>query len=147
MIEDAPRGKDTAHLELEIEEHELKVDVLLDQARELTDELLATKSDAIRRRLRDKETELEEVSDALRNLRATRDSLTSTQVAQRLTTLLEALTREPFSVKDVNAALRRSVKSIIMHPEAGSMDIIWHHADQPQEVPFYTKYYWNKFPS
>jgi hypothetical protein len=147
VIENAPRGKDTAQLELEIEQHELKVDVLLDQARDLADELMETKSEAIRRRLRDKDTELEEASGALRHLRERRNTLTSTQVAQRLTTVHEALTREPFSVKDANAALRRAVKSIVMHPEAGSMDINWQHADQPQEVHLSTRYFWNKLPS
>jgi hypothetical protein len=147
IIDEAPRGKDTAELEKEIERQSIIVDVLLDQARDLADELVVTKSETVRRSLYVKDRELEGAERTLQKLQARREALTSTKVTQRLTALHEALTREPLSAKEVNAALRMAVKAIVMRPEMRTMEIHWHHADEPQEARFYTKHIkWTEGP-
>jgi hypothetical protein len=147
IIELAPRGRNTAEIQDQIERLDVLTDVLVDQARDLADEYMSAKSSALRRRLREKEAELERAMDDLRSLRERRDALTTTMVALRLSTMHEALKQEPFNVKAANAALKQAIKKMVMHPEDGRLDIHWHHSEEPQDVMFHTKrFLWDREP-
>jgi predicted nuclease with TOPRIM domain len=91
--------------------------------------------------LREKEAQLEEVEEQLRQLKAERDRLTSQTVARKLEALRAALKRDPLDVVEVNKALRQSVSKIVMHPEDATLQIYWHHAEEPSEpIHFYTRH-------
>jgi DNA invertase Pin-like site-specific DNA recombinase len=141
IIEEAPRGLETEELEAEIANLDVVVDVIADQARDLTDELVREKSGALRRRLREKEAELEAAQESLRALRAQRDALARPYVQRRLVALEGALVRVPRSVAEVNRALKEAVSKIILDPEAGRLAIYWHHDSEPTEdVPFFSRH-------
>ena len=67
-----------------------------------------------------------------------RDTLTSTNVKIRLAAVEKALTREPMDTEEANKALRGAVRKMIMRPQEGRLDILWHHAEEPQETLFFT---------
>jgi hypothetical protein len=141
IIEEAPRGLETEELEAEIANLDMVVDVIADQARDLIDELVREKSGALRRRLREKEAELEAAQERLRALRAQRDALARPYVQRRLATLEEALVRVPRSVVEVNRALKEAVSKIILDPEAGTLAIYWPHASEATgDVPFFSRH-------
>jgi len=37
-----------------------------------------------------------------------------------------------------NKALRGAVRKMVMRPQEGTLDIFWHHANEPQETVFMT---------
>jgi hypothetical protein len=43
------------------------------------------------------------------------------------------LRRRPLNVSDVNKALKEAVRKVVIDPEAGSLSIHWHHANEAQE--------------
>jgi hypothetical protein len=73
---------------------------------------------------------------------ARRDTLTSTNVLKRLAAVETTITKEPMDVAEANKALRGAVRKVIMRPQEGTLDILWHHADEPQEITFLT----SRFP-
>jgi DNA invertase Pin-like site-specific DNA recombinase len=142
IIEEAPRGLETDELETELANLDVVVGVIADQARDLTDELVREKSGALRRRLREKETELEAAQERLRALRAQRDALAQPYVQRRLAALEGALVHVPRSVAEVNRALKEAVSKIILDPEEGRLAIYWHHASEPtDDVPFFSRHF------
>ena len=80
IVEEAPRGRDTAEIEAEIQLKKNLVWALVDQAEELADIAATEKSEAARRRLRERERELEETREHVRLLRVRRDTLASANV-------------------------------------------------------------------
>jgi DNA invertase Pin-like site-specific DNA recombinase len=140
IIEDAPRGRATEELEAEIANLDDVVSVIADEARDLADELVQEKSGVLRRRLREKEAELEKARETLRALRARRDTLGGPYVQRRLETLRDALRRKPFDVTAANKALKEAVSKIVLDPEAGELTIYWHHASEPTKVPFVSRH-------
>jgi hypothetical protein len=50
------------------------------------------------------------------------------------------LTQKPFRVVDANRALKEAVSRIVVNPEKGTLHMHWHHAEQPTDVPFYSKH-------
>jgi DNA invertase Pin-like site-specific DNA recombinase len=137
-LDNAPRGNDTAQMDAEIE----ALQISLDAGEAIVAELLAIrisdKSRAAGIRLRDAERELEQKRDNLRNLMERRDTLTSTNVKKRLAAVEQALTQKPLDTEEANKALRGAVRKMVMHPKEGTLDILWHHADAPQEAVFVT---------
>ena len=141
IVKEAPRGLDSAELQDEIEAQNIIVDELSDEARYLADELIAEKSPVLRKRLREKEAELNAAQESLRELLARRDALAKPYVQRRLVALQEALLREPFDVADANKALREVVSKIVMNPEAGSLSIHWHHSPQTtNDISFHSRH-------
>jgi DNA invertase Pin-like site-specific DNA recombinase len=141
IIRDAPRGPETEELEGEIANLDNVVSVIADEARDLADELIQEKSAVVRARLRDKETELEAARERLRALRAQKVTLARPYVLRRLGALKDALRRKPFSIPEVNKALKEAVSKIILDPEAGRLAIYWHHASEPtDDVPFFSRH-------
>ena len=56
----------------------------------------------------------------------------------RLAAVQAALTAEPMDTEAANKALRTAVRRMTMQPAEGTLEIYWHHADEPQEVRFVT---------
>jgi hypothetical protein len=143
IIELAPRGQNTEALERKIESHGAHIDRLMVDADGLAEELRSNKSVAVRRKLREIETEIEERQEELRTLNARRDTLTSAGVRRKLEALQKALGHEPFDVVQVNIALKQAVQKIVMDVERASLDIYWHHVDEdalPQQLSFYSRH-------
>jgi hypothetical protein len=140
LIADAPRTSDTDLEEL-IERCRINVDVSEMSVHELVRELVYSKSNAVRERLSETETELEQQRDELRELLARRDALAPERVERKLQALLEALKRKPFDVAAVNAAIRQAIRRIVMDVQAGELQIFWQHITDdadPQAVSFPT---------
>jgi hypothetical protein len=143
IIESAPRGLNTEALEQQIKGYRAHIDNLEDEARDIADELIMNKSEALRKRLREKEKEIEQRQDELRALSTRRETLTSRSVQRRLQALQDALTREPFDVMQANAAMKQVVRKITMNAEQAMLEIEWHHveADAPtQDLSFYSRH-------
>lgn len=138
-LRDAPRGADTAEMEGRIERLRVEVDAGESRVRELLEITISDKSRAARQELQRTEQELETVRDALRKSVERRDTLTSTNVKMRLAAVEKAFTIDPMDTAAANKALRGAVFTMVMRPQAGRLEILWHHAETPQEVLFYTK--------
>jgi hypothetical protein len=92
LVDEAPRGRDTAEIEAEIQHKETLVWVLEDEAEELADIAATEKSEVARRRLREREQELVEIREHLRLLRTRRDTLATASVQRRLAAIEKAVT-------------------------------------------------------
>jgi DNA invertase Pin-like site-specific DNA recombinase/F0F1-type ATP synthase epsilon subunit len=136
LVQEAPRGHDTAEIETEIEKRTNEVWVLVDQAEELADIAATEKSEVARRRLREREAQLEKAEEHLRHLRASRDTFASAGVLRRLEAIEHALTQKRLDVSDANRALKQAVSKIVMDTERGTLTVHWHHAEQPSD-PIY----------
>jgi DNA invertase Pin-like site-specific DNA recombinase len=140
IVAHAPRGRDTAELEEEIEGQDALVGALEDEVEELLSISVRDKSEAARQRLQAKEAELRTEREHLRDLRTRRDTLTSANVKRRLDAVRTALEQEPINVAETNRALRQAVSRIVMDAEDATLTIYWHHAEQPSEVVhFYSR--------
>jgi len=140
IIGDAPRGPSTEELEAQIDSLTANILGGDELAREIVDELLTNKSEAVRARLREVEAELEGYKDELRVLLARREALTPANVQRRLQALQQALTREPFDVAHANKALKQTVRQIVMDVERATLSIEWHHTEPetPGQVVHFT---------
>jgi hypothetical protein len=132
----------TEDLEAEIANLDVVVGIIGDEARELTDELIREKSNAVRARLREKEREFEEARKRLRDLRARRDATAKPYVTRRLQAVEQTLTEEPFEVIAANRALKEAVSRIVINPETAELTIYWLHSEQPTEGGlFWSRHY------
>jgi hypothetical protein len=137
-LDDAPTGNNTADMDARIEQLKGTVDAGEDFVNELLELRISDKSRAAAQRLRDAERELEEHREGLRELLERRDTLMSTNVKLRLAAVEKAFTREPMDTEEANKALRGAVRNMVMRPQEGRLDILWHHADEAQETLFCT---------
>jgi hypothetical protein len=143
-MKSAPRGNDTAELDGRIEQLRSNVDAGEMRVRDLLELTISDKSRAARQTLQQSEQELETLTDTLRSTVARRDTLTSTNVKVRLAAVEKALTADPMDTEAANKALRGAVRKMTMRPQAGRLDILWHHAEEPQETLFMTsRFDWN----
>ena len=106
---------------------------LVDEAEELAGIAAYEKSEAARRRLREREKELENAEEHLRVLTARRDTLASASVLRRLEAIENALTRKQLNVSEVNKVLKQAMSKIVMDVEDRTLTFHWHHADEPSE--------------
>lgn len=147
IIEDAPRGRETTEMDEEIRGLDLGVSELIFEAQEMLDLIVADKSGAARRRLREKEEEIERTEARLRELRTRRDALAGPSVQRRLAAVQATLERKPFNVTEANKALKQAVAKIVMFPERAKLAIHWTHAEEPQELQFYSRHMvWDEGP-
>ena len=147
IVRHAPRGKNTAKLEKDIENLQGYVDALEDDVLSLAEFAAQEKSQTAAKRFRDKERELEHHRSELRELRARRETQTPAGVRMRLKTLKAALTRDPFDVAEANRALRQVMKKIVVHPKSATLEVHWHHSEEIEEVPFYSRHMqWDEGP-
>jgi DNA invertase Pin-like site-specific DNA recombinase len=141
-LENAPRGKDTGQMDHDIERLRVEIDAGGDRVNELLELTITDKSRAAGQALQRAERELEQTEDKLHKLLEHRDTLTSTNVKMRLIAVEKALTAEPMDTEAANKALRVAVRKMIMRPQEGTLEILWHHANEPQEIVFVTKRFW-----
>lgn len=141
LIKGAPRGKSTTAIEKQINGLQVNADRLESETFELVDLVAQSKSPAARKRLREKEAELEGAQAALRNMRKQRDTLTTAGVRLRLTAVSEALTCATNDVSATNQALRQAIARITMAPETGTLEFQWHHSEETQELLFHSKHF------
>jgi hypothetical protein len=138
-LDSAPRGNDTAQMNGEIEQLQVELDAGENRINELLEITIADKSSrAARQALQRAEHELDVVRNKLRTLMERRDTLTSTNVKMRLAAVEQALTKDPMDTEGANKALRGAVRRMVMKPQEGRLDILWHHAEQPQDTLFMT---------
>jgi DNA invertase Pin-like site-specific DNA recombinase len=141
IIQGAPRGKNTAALERQIEGAQSSVDVGEDLVREAAELAAEERTPATKELLRKREAELELWRARLRELRVQQNTLTTASVKARLKAVRDTLTAKPFDVAAANAALKAAVKHITMDPQEAELTIQWHHAEDPQEpIRFYSKH-------
>ena len=138
ILDEAPRGNDTTQLDSEIQQLKADIDAGEDRLSELLELTITDKSRVAKQALNKLDQELETAKDNLRKLMERRDTLTSTNVKMRLAAVEKALTAEPIDTEVANRALRAAVRKMIMRPQEGRLDILWHHADEPQETVFMT---------
>lgn len=137
-LNSAPRGNDTAELDAKIERLKGEIDAGEDIVSELLDLTISDKSRSARQRLREAEDELDRLKKTLRETMGRRDAMTSTNVLKRLAAVEKALTAETIDTEEANKALRGAVRKMVMRPQEGRLDILWHHADEAQETLFFT---------
>jgi DNA invertase Pin-like site-specific DNA recombinase len=133
IVEEAPRGRDTAEIEAEMQQMEGWVLAVEDEVTELADIAATEKSEAARRRLREREQELAEAREHIRQLTARRDTLASASVLRRLAAIEKTLAQKPLNVSDVNKVLKQAVSKMVMDTDQGTLTFHWHHADDPSE--------------
>ncbi|MBW5435665.1 recombinase family protein [Bradyrhizobium canariense] len=137
-LDTAPRGNDTGEIEGKIGQLKVEVDAGDERVGALLELTISDKSRAARQALQRAEQELEATQDALRKAIERRDTLTSTNVMKRLEAVEKTLTAEPMDTDVANKALRGAVRKMVMRPQEGRLDILWHHAEEPQETLFMT---------
>jgi DNA invertase Pin-like site-specific DNA recombinase len=137
-LDSAPRGNDTADIQAKIEQLQVEIDAGEDAINELLELTISDKSRTARQKLQQYEDELDGFRNKLRELTERRDTLTSTNVKMRLAAVERALTAQPMDTEAANKALRGAVRNMIMRPQEGRLDILWHHAEEPQETAFIT---------
>ena len=143
-MSNAPRGNDTAELDAKIKQMQVDVDVEEDHVNKLVDLTIVNDSRAARERLKKAEQALGQTRAELRKIIERRDTLTSTNVKMRLATVEKTLIAEPMDTEVANKALRGAVRWMIMKPQEGRLDILWHHAEEHQETLFMTsRFDWN----
>lgn len=138
VLDGAPRGNDTSEMDEKIGQQRAAIDAGEDRVRELLELTITDKSRAARQALNTAEQDLEETTESLRTMLERRDTMTSTNVKLRLAAVEKALTAEPMDTEEANKALRGAVRRMSMRPKEGRLDILWHHADEPQETVFIT---------
>jgi DNA repair exonuclease SbcCD ATPase subunit len=133
LVAEAPRGKNTAALEKQIEAVQANADALENLTFDLVEELAREKSVAARQRLSAAEADLKKLKKSLRDLRAQRDTLATASVRARLKAVEEALGPGK-SVRETNEVLREAIRRIAVDPEQGLLWIQWHHSEELQDV-------------
>jgi Resolvase, N terminal domain/Recombinase/Recombinase zinc beta ribbon domain len=144
ILDEAPRGNDTADMDSAIERLRIEIDAGEDRINELLELTISDKSRKARQELQNAERQLDEAREKLRQAIERRDTLMSTNVRLRLAAVEKALTGETIDTEEANKALRGAVRRMVMRPAEGALEIHWHHADEPQEVAFVTRRFdWN----
>ena len=137
----APRGRNTADIDRELEELDERASLLADDGRALADELIQHPGTFVRQRLIEKEAELKEVREAARELKARRDALAKPYVLARLKALRESLSHRTLNVPEVNKLLKETVSKIVADPSAGRLTIFWRHSEEPTgDIPFFSRH-------
>jgi hypothetical protein len=141
LIEEAPRGKNTAALDREIAGLVTMVGHYSDEAFDLADLAAREKTPVARQRLRDKSKELEAARVSLRAVTAQRDTLTTASVRDRLRAVKKALEANTVNVVATNQALRQAMSRIVLDHEQARLEVYWHHAPESvQVINFYTRH-------
>ena len=145
IISEAPRGKTTAALDRQIAKRQVGVDQLENETMDMARLAAEERSIAAKRALRETEAKLHEEQGSLRALRAQRDALTTASVADRLRTLKKTMAARPRNTRDANDALKQAMRRIDLDLAGATVEIHWHHGDEPQDRPFPNKHMdWNR---
>jgi DNA invertase Pin-like site-specific DNA recombinase len=134
IVDDAPRGRDTADLEEAIRDAENLESVCSDEMGELLGLVIKDRSRAARERLKLVETQMEEARDKAAELSKRLDSMTSASVKRKLESLSSVLSQSPLNVAEANRVLKQAIRKMVLDPARGWIEIHWHHADEPQQT-------------
>ena len=137
MIDDAPRGKDTADLEEDIRQAENLESTLSDQMGELLEVIVVDRSRAARERLKVVEAQMVEARDKAAELNKRLDTKTTASVKRKLDSRRGALGQSPLNVAEVNRALKQAIWKMVMNPAEGRLTIYWHHAEEGAIAKFW----------
>lgn len=141
LIEEAPRGKNTAKLDRDIAGLVTMVGHFSDEASDLADLAAQEKTPITRQRLRDKMKELGVAQVSLRTITAQRDTLTTASVRDRLMAAKKALASATVDIVATNQALRQAMSRIVLDPEKARLEVYWHHAPETvQVINFHTRH-------
>jgi DNA invertase Pin-like site-specific DNA recombinase len=141
LIEEAPRGRNTAALDREIAGLVTMVDHYSGEASDLADLAAQEKGPVVRKRLRDKMKELGDTQARLRTITAQRDTLTTASVRDRLKAVKKALGADTVDVVATNQALRQAMSRIVLDPENARLEVHWHHSpENVQVINFHTRH-------
>lgn len=140
IVSDAPGGKDTNDIELEIHNLESNLEVLADDLQGLVDLAARDRSPVVTKRFRDKEREFEQHRRELRELRARKETLTPASVRERLENLQASLLRKPLDVRETNSTLRQAMRKIVVDAKQGTLEVHWQHSAETLSVPFYSRH-------
>jgi hypothetical protein len=140
IVRHAPRGKDTAEIEQRIENLRGGLTQMDAEVGEAAEFAAHERSPAATEAFRKKEAERDRLRGELRELQAKRETLTTASVKARLDAVRAALTRKAFNVAEANTALKQAVKKITMDPAQGTLDILWHHSEEAQEIHFHSRH-------
>jgi DNA invertase Pin-like site-specific DNA recombinase len=142
IIEDTPRGLETAEIEQAIRKQDFVVDDLRDEVEQLLALATGEKSEAARVALREKERQHEAARESLRELRTRQDMVAKPNVQRRLSAVLAALTRKKINVSEANIAIKQAMQKIMIDPEQATLTISWHHLAEPtRPVAFHSRHF------
>ena len=145
MIDEAPRGNDTTALDRQIASAEAESDMLMSEVQDLLAISIEEKSVIARRNLKQREQDLANTEDCLRELRERRDTLASTGVLRRLEAIERTLSATPLDRHAANKVLREAMERMVIFAAEGRADIYWRHASEPQEAVLMTsKFEWGR---
>jgi hypothetical protein len=139
LIFEAPRGKSTAALEKQIDALQANTDAAEDMVFDLADLAARERSPTASRRLAEMERQLRAYQRGLRDLRATRDTLTAASVKGRLKAVERVLSTDT-DTTETNRALRDAIRRIVVDPENGKLWVRWHHSDETQGISCVTRH-------
>jgi DNA invertase Pin-like site-specific DNA recombinase len=139
LVKEAPRGKSTAALDKQIEALQSNTDAAEDRVFDLADLAARERSPTASRRLAEMERQLKAYQRELRDLRATRDTLTAASVKGRLNAVERVLSTDT-DTTEINRALRDAIRRIVVDPENGMLWVRWHHSDETQGVLCVTRH-------
>lgn len=125
LVDEAPRGADTAEVEADILSTDEALSALRDASMALTDDFVETRNPTFRARLRDLSREIEEEEQALKALMEKRDRLSAPYLLRRVEALGAALRAQPFDVHQANLALRAVVSSVVLNVERSRVTFHW----------------------
>ncbi|WP_426612433.1 recombinase family protein [Bradyrhizobium sp. McL0616] len=134
----SPVGDDMSSIIERLQQLEVEIDAGHSAIAELMDIAISERSKAARKKLQQYEAELEALEREHRTLSERRDARRTASVSARLGAVRDALTGKTVDVAAANKALRGAIKSMVMHPHKGTLDIQWHHAEAVQDVQFIT---------
>jgi DNA invertase Pin-like site-specific DNA recombinase len=138
----APRGGKTKQLEKEADNLDHALYELRQEAEDLVGELARSKSDAIRRRLREAEAQIEQSDTRSRALRNEIEQLGEPYVAKRIANLRDELAANPIDVPKANRAMREAFERIVANPEHATLSIFWRHSpSSPHMISFPSRHY------
>lgn len=140
LIKEAPQGEATASIEREIENLDLHLSDLKDDARDLLRELRAMGSPTAREEFEKTERAIKSVEAKLRKLIDRRERLGTPFIIRRLNLLREELTRDKCNVAAANNALKAAVERIVVDAERACLDVHWRDSDCVSEVPFWSRH-------
>ncbi len=135
LIDCAPKGGETAELEVLITGLEDQIDDLRTDGRLLLDEFRRSRSPLIGSEIAAVDDKIKLKGAELDEARRQRDAQASRFVIQRLNEMREAFNAQPFSVPEVNKALRACIKTIEINPRGTRMEIQWATGSWAAEGP------------
>jgi len=123
----APRGERTKALEKEAWNLDEGILDMRREAEDLVDELARTRSNTVRKKLRELEQTIEQADARGRQLRDEIEQISEPFVSKRIARLREALLERPLDVVRTNRAIKDAFDRMALDPEKGALTFHWRH--------------------